>query len=107
MNKPDDQILFAFFIHNKDQMYLIKQDGAFGSYYFPLGMPPDKKVFWRANYELKRTHWKMLNTEDERCDESDSEANTTQSLCIFECWEGNSEIRIYHTFFHRLDIDLP
>ena len=34
MNKPDDQLQFAFFIHNKDQMYLIKQDGAFGSYYF-------------------------------------------------------------------------
>ena len=50
MNKPDDQILFAFFIHNKDQMYLIKQDGAFGSYYFPLGMPPDKKVFWRGEF---------------------------------------------------------
>ena len=80
MNKPDDHLLFVFFIHNKDQMYLIKQDGAFGSYYFPLGMPPDKKVFWRANYELKRTHWKMLNTEDERCDESDSEANTTQCI---------------------------
>lgn len=80
MKKPQDLDKFAFFIHNKGQMYFIKQDKPFGSYYFPLAMPSDKKVIWIANYELERTHWKTLNTENERCDETDSEANTTKCI---------------------------
>ena len=64
-------------------MYFMKQDKPFGSYYFPLQMPLDKEVFWIANYELERTHWKTLNTENERCDETDSEANTTKCITQF------------------------
>ena len=34
----------------------------------------------RILYNLERIHWKTLNTESERCDESESEPNTT--ICI-------------------------
>ena len=83
MRKPVDLQQFAFFIHNRDQMYLPRQDQLFGSYYFPVGMPTDKEVFTIASYELERTHWKTLNTEKDRCDETDSEANTTKCITQF------------------------
>ena len=61
-------------------MYFLKKDNPFGSYYLFLRMPEDREMYWRAKYQLERSHWKTLNTDNERCDETDSEPNTTKCI---------------------------
>ena len=61
-------------------MYFIKQDNPFGSSYLFVRMPKDKEVKWTLKYQLERTHWKTLNTENERCDETNLEPNTTKCI---------------------------
>ena len=77
---PEGHTGFHFFIHNKDQMYFIKEDNAFGSYYQFLRMPRERGTRFLAKYNLERTFWKTLNTESERCDETESDPNTTKCI---------------------------
>ena len=77
---PEDHICFYFFIHNKDQMYIPKQDEAFGSFYFYLALgSPSNKSYYRS-YLLQRTRWKKLSTPNQRCMEGISAANTTRCI---------------------------
>ena len=84
VNIPKDHMSFYFFIHNKDQMYIPKFDGAFGSYYF-------YKILLGSNYSpcnnschqsylLTRTRRKTLNTPGQRCDEGNGAPSTTQCI---------------------------
>ena len=64
-------------------MYLPKQDEAFGSFYFHKSYnPPRQKYSWRYDqgYRLERTHWKILDTQDQRCDKGSLRVDTT--TCI-------------------------
>ena len=77
---PKDHFCFYFFIHNKDQMYIPKQDDAFGSSYFFKGLgAPSNKSYYRS-YLVTRTRWKTISTPNQRCDDGNSAANTT--TCI-------------------------
>ena len=77
---PKDHMCFYFFIHNKDQMYIPKQDEAFGSFYFYIALgAPSNKNYYRS-YLLTRTRWKTLSTPSQRCDDGKSEANTTKCI---------------------------
>ena len=61
-------------------MYFVKKNNPFGSYYFYLEMPNDREVKWYTSYQLERTRWKTLNTENERCDDTDSDPNMTKCI---------------------------
>ena len=96
-----------FFIHNKDQMYLPKQDEAFGSYYIFKIFPRGKNS--RQSYSLHRDHWKALPTESHRCDVKAS-VNTTSCItkymehtigCSMGMRGGNPDLKRYY-FFPRL-----
>ena len=76
---PDYHYHLQFYVHNKAQMYLPRQDGAFGSFYFFKKLPP-YNVLTYDNYLLERTHVKTLNTQNQRCDEENSGVDTT--TCI-------------------------
>ena len=81
---PVGNMGFFFFIHNKGQMYFPRFDEAFGSFYFYREIsypPPNYKVYHHMqSYRLERTHWKTLNTENQRCDEGNSVPNTTKCI---------------------------
>ena len=84
VNIPKDHMVFFFFIHNKDQMYIPKFDGAFGSYYFYKALlgsnysPCNKSC--GQSYLLTRIRRKTLNTPSQRCDEGDGPVNTAQCI---------------------------
>ena len=68
-------------------MYFPRTDEAFGSFYIYREMQnPEsnsnlgKKIVFRQSYRLERTHWKTLNTENQRCDEGRSAANMTNCI---------------------------
>ena len=63
-------------------MYFPKKDGIFGSSYFYKDMPAHRYGHKRfgQTYRLDRTHWKIMRTKDQICDEGNSEPNTT--MCI-------------------------
>ena len=77
---PEDHHAFFFFIHNKGQMYIPKQDEAFGSFYFYITMITRPKYHGEQKYRIERTHYKTLRTEKQRCDDRVDVANTT--TCI-------------------------
>ena len=66
-------------------MYFPKTDEIYGSEFIfvrrdkPKNNATDIEV---KNYEYKitKTHWKALDTSDKRCDDSFSDANTTQCI---------------------------
>ena len=85
---PDDDSHLKFFVHNKGQMYIPKQDGAFGSFYFPKTFPWGNMVnmTYSHEYRLERTHLKTLDTRDQRCDKEISSADTI--TCITQYLES-------------------
>ena len=63
-------------------MYFPKGDNIYGSEY--LFLREDKKQqngkIYHRSYKITKTHWKALDTPNKRCDDSNSEANTTQCI---------------------------
>ena len=58
-----------------------KRDAAFGSFYIHKILPIYKdRVMHHQIYRLERTHWKTLNTGNQRCDEENATHNTTQCI---------------------------
>ena len=74
---------FFFFIHNKGQMYFPKRDEAYGSSYIFKRMPKREGTMYSQKYRLERTHWKTLDTENQRCDEVNDNKNTTQCITTY------------------------
>ena len=63
-------------------MCFLKADSIYGSEF--LFLREDKKqqngkIYHRC-YKITKTHWKALDTPNKRCDDSNSEANTTQCI---------------------------
>ena len=62
-------------------MYFPRMDEAFGSFYISRIMQDlPRKIVYMQSYRLERTHWKTLNTENQRCDEGRSAANMTNCI---------------------------
>ena len=80
---PEDHNTFFFFIHNKDQMYIPKSDGVFGSYYFYKTIETPGNKSYSQDYLLTRSHWKTLNTPRRRCDEGKKAASTTRCIARY------------------------
>ena len=60
-------------------MYIPRLDGAFGSFYFHTYIPNKTRSYGQA-FRLERTHIKLLKTDNQECDDENSEPNTT--MCI-------------------------
>ena len=85
---PYDLDEYYIFIHNKDQMYFPKIDQIYGSYYFYLDFSEMENYSCLGKqYTLLRTHWKNLDKDRNRCDERNTEAQTTN--CITQFLEQN------------------
>ena len=70
-------------------MFFPRQDNIFGSFYFAkrgLTRYFENCEFdrgpcaYRQSYKLERTHWKTLNTKNQRCDDGSSRPNTTSCI---------------------------
>ena len=92
MSLPEQpsHIAIAIFVHNKDQMYFPKSDEIYGSNLQTIKI---KKELFKKNgtrflmdYQVKRTHWKALDTENKKCDKSKTAGNVTQ--CITNYYEN-------------------
>ena len=79
-----DFLEFTIFIHNKGQIYLPKSDEIFGSAFLLLLVDVNKEdrkgMRYHQSYMLRRTHWKAMNTEKKRCDNENTEAETTKCI---------------------------
>ena len=62
-------------------MYFPKLDEIYGSehIYLRVDKTIEHQIYYQA-YKMTKTHWKALDTPDKRCDDSYSEANTTQCI---------------------------
>ena len=93
---------FRIFIHNKDQMHFPKIDEIYGSDFIIIKMEEQIKlmqkgqkqennnnndtqenIHFEQNFKLRRTRWKMLDTEKKRCDNTDRPADTTECIRRF------------------------
>ena len=72
-------------------MYLPHYERAFGSDFLKVSLPSneerkkDREYMYSQSYWLRRTHWKALDNEQQRCDQNDAAGNTTK--CITEYLE--------------------
>ena len=82
----DDFTLYLF-LHNKDQIYLPKINGVFGSDFTYVKV--DKARMKEMNttechiytfYQLTQTQWKAFDTPKKRCISDKRAANTTQCI---------------------------
>ena len=81
---PKDHERFYFFVHNKNQMYIPKLNNAFGSFYFYKNLRGSNcNSTCQQSYLLTRTRKKILNHDDQRCDESNGAANTAQCITSY------------------------
>ena len=91
VNISGEDIMLYFFLHNKDQMYFPKINGAFGSDFTYLKLDrlrlKDKNTtgFYKF-YTMKQTQWKELDTPRKRCKVDSAVANTTR--CITQYLEN-------------------
>ena len=90
-------------------MYLPKIDEPFGSYFFnkvnPAAEKFDLKQYrYSQAYRLMRTHWKILDRGEQKCDKSQAESTTTECIsrylegtigCSMGMALGNSEMKRY------------
>ena len=88
----EDFTLYLF-LHNKDQMYLPKINGVFGSDFEYLKV--DRERMRDRNsagchiytfYEIEQTQWKALDMPEKRCKSGNREVNMTQ--CITQYLEN-------------------
>ena len=74
----------AIFVHNRDQMYFPKTDAIYGSNFQSVKINQEllknNNSLFVMDYSVKRTHWKALDTQDKRCDASNSPGNVTQCV---------------------------
>ena len=82
---PEDLNIYYISIYNKGQVFVGNPRGIFGSSALyeskPIGRA-EKYVYHHA-YPLKQIHWKMLNQENQPCDEDNTEGNTTECIMDF------------------------
>ena len=66
-------------------MYFPKVDEIYGSdlIYLKVDKPLNLTTIYHQTYKMTKTHWKAVDTPDKRCDDSDSEANTTQCITSY------------------------
>ena len=94
-------------------MYFPKKDGIFGSSYFYKDMPAHRYGHKRfgQTYRLDRTHWKIMRTKDQICDEGNSEPNTTMCItrhlenkvgCSIGMLGADPHIERYHLKIHHI-----
>ena len=86
-NITGNDFTLYLFLHNKDQIYLPKINGVFGSDFTYVKL--DKARMKEMNttkchiytfYQLTQTQWKALDTPQKRCISDKTEANTTQCI---------------------------
>ena len=92
-------------------MYTLKQDGAFGSFYFHIRIP-DRTRSYGQTYRLERTHMKLLKTKNQVCDDDDdSKPNTTVCMtthfekavgCSIGMQGGGSNIERYNSMICKI-----
>ena len=87
-NTHEDDFSLYLFLHNKDQMYMPKLNGVFGSdfMYLKVGkarMRDGNSTGIHAFYKMKQTLWKALDTPQKRCINNNKKANTTQCLTMY------------------------
>ena len=71
-------------------MYLPQYEETFGSAYLTIDPPnhgfniqdTNRSYSYTQNYLLKRTHWKALDYEQQRCDKEDNAKSTTKCIII-------------------------
>ena len=78
---------FMIFIHNKGHMFLQRGDRIFGSEYIILQKEELKKHIkngtdYTQTYEIKRTYWESLNSEEKRCD-NENKNHATRCITNF------------------------
>ena len=63
-------------------MYFPRGDEIYGSEFIYLRMDQhvEENKTYQINYQMKKTHWMAVDNPDKRCDDSSSEANTTQCI---------------------------
>ena len=76
---------FYFYLHNKGQMYFPRQDETFGSFHLLKTMTVRHWTTYSQRFRLEQTHWKTLDTENQRCEDQNAEGNT--AACITEYLE--------------------
>ena len=86
-NTREDGFSLYLFLHNKDQMYMPKLNGVFGSdfMYLKVGkarMRDGNSTGIHAFYKMKQTLWKALDTPQKRCI-NNKKANTTKCLTLY------------------------
>ena len=74
MALPGNTSYIAIFLHNKGQMYFPKFDEIYGSNLKTIKIKKEliekNASVFMMDYEVKMMHWKALDTEDKRCDNS-------------------------------------
>ena len=78
----------AIFLHNKDQMYFPKLDETYGSSVQTIKFKKElieknASSMFMMDYQVKMTHWKALDTEEKRCDNSNSAGNVTGCIAKY------------------------
>ena len=81
------------FLHNKGQMYLPNPTKLFGSEYLTMDIPyrtvsesdEGKYYYLRQDFRLTQIHWKALDQESLRCDESDDKSQATENVTVSKC----------------------
>ena len=72
-------------------MYFPKSDEIYGSNFKSIKINEEllknNVSQFLMDYDVKRTHWKALDTQNKRCDSSNSQGNTTQ--CVTNYLENN------------------
>lgn len=88
---PEDIMTYMVFFYNKGQMFLPNPTKLFGSEFHLFGLPEKKLTnqYYRQKFKLTQTHWKALNTDNQRCD--DEHLSTDDNIAVTECIIGYLE----------------
>ena len=95
-------------------MYLPHYERAFGSDFLKVSLPSneerkkDREYMYSQSYRLRRTHWKALDNEQQRCDQNDAAGNTTKCIteylerkigCSMDLQDSSSVVPRFYPYF--------
>ena len=78
---------FVIFLHDKGHLFLPRPDRIFGSEYYLLQMSElakemDNSTEYHQYFEMERSYWKSLDSEEKRCD-VENRNNATKCVTHF------------------------
>ena len=70
-----------FFLHNENQLWVPNSKNIWGSKHEHISLKKcNAKIGCHRHYELKRIHWKAMDYEKQRCDETGLNSNATHCI---------------------------